>query len=166
MPGSKAPGVTKSPTRGRQAAKGEAMTETEFTPLLSLGGGLLIGTAAVLLMLLHGRIMGATGILSGAIWPRGEPRGWRVAFLAGAVSAPAVWLAATGGWPEITVPVGTAALVLGGLLVGVGVTLANGCTSGHGVCGMARGSRRSIAATLTFMATALLTVFLVRHGGF
>ncbi len=120
-------------------------------------------------MLLHGRVMGATGILSGAIWPAGGsgggPRGWRVAFLAGAVSAPALWLAATGAWPDITVPVGFPALILGGLLVGVGVTLANGCTSGHGVCGMARGSRRSIAATLTFMATALVTVFLIRHGG-
>jgi uncharacterized protein len=145
---------------------GNPMTETEFTPLLSLGGGLLIGSAAVLLMLLHGRVLGATGILSGAIWPGGSSRGWRVAFLAGAASAPALWLAATGGWPEITVPVGTPALVLGGVLVGVGVTLANGCTSGHGVCGMARGSRRSIAATLTFMAAALLTVFVIRHGGF
>ncbi len=143
------------------------MIETEFTPLQSLAGGVLIGAAAVLMMLVHGRIMGATGMLGGLIAPGGAgQRGWRAAFVAGAVSAPAVWLLATGAMPQITVPVGTTALVIGGLVVGIGATLANGCTSGHGVCGMARGSRRSIAATLTFMAMALLTVFLIRHGGF
>lgn len=143
------------------------MIETQFTPLHSLAGGALIGAAAVLLMLVHGRIMGATGILSGLIAPASAgQRGWRAAFVAGAVSAPVLWLLATGTMPQITIPVGTASLVIGGLIVGAGATLANGCTSGHGVCGMARGGRRSIAATLSFMATAFLTVFLIRHGGF
>ncbi|MFO1107023.1 MAG: YeeE/YedE family protein [Amaricoccus sp.] len=137
---------------------------TSFTPLASLAGGALIGLAAVLLMAFHGRIMGATGVLTGAFLPTGPgDRGWRIALLAGMVSAPGLWRLVTGGWPTIDVPVPMAALVLGGLLVGVGVTLGGGCTSGHGVCGNARLSPRSIVATLTFMATCLATVFVVRH---
>ncbi len=137
---------------------------TAFTPLASLAGGALIGLAAVLLMVFHGRILGATGILTGALLPTGPgDRGWRIAMLAGMVSAPAAWRLATGGWPVVDVPVPTAALVLGGLLVGVGVTLGGGCTSGHGVCGNARLSPRSIVATLTFMSTAFATTFVVRH---
>ncbi len=137
---------------------------TTFTPFASLAGGALIGLAAVLLMAFHGRIMGATGILTGAFLPTGPgDRGWRMALLAGMVSAPLVWRLATGGWPVIDVPVPTAALAVGGLLVGVGVTLGGGCTSGHGVCGNARLSPRSIVATLTFMATCAATVFVVRH---
>lgn len=137
---------------------------TAFTPLASLAGGALIGLAAVLLMAFHGRIMGATGVLTGAFLPTGPgDRGWRLALLAGMVSAPGLWLLATGDWPVIDVPVPTAALALGGLLVGIGVTLGGGCTSGHGVCGLARLSRRSIVATPTFMAACLATVFVVRH---
>ena len=137
---------------------------TAFTPLASLAGGALIGLAAVLLMALHGRIMGATGILTGAFLPTGPgDRGWRITLLAGMVSAPALWKLTTGGWPTIDVPVWPGMLVLGGLLVGVGVTLGGGCTSGHGVCGNARLSPRSIVATLTFMATCFATVVVVRH---
>ena len=137
---------------------------TVFTPIASLAGGALIGLAAVLLMAFHGRIMGATGVLTGILLPTGPgDRGWRIAVLSGMVSAPLAWRLATGGWPVIDVPVPTAALVLGGLLVGVGVTLGGGCTSGHGVCGNARLSPRSLVATLTFMATAAATVFVVRH---
>ncbi|MFT3974130.1 MAG: YeeE/YedE family protein [Amaricoccus sp.] len=137
---------------------------TAFTPIASLAGGALIGLAAVLLMALHGRILGVTGILTGALLPAGPgDRGWRVALLAGVVSAPLAWRLATGGWPVIDVPVPGAALAFGGLLVGVGVTLGGGCTSGHGICGNARLSPRSLVATLTFMASCFVTVFVVRH---
>ncbi|WP_068109303.1 YeeE/YedE family protein [Tropicimonas marinistellae] len=138
------------------------MTIVNFTPLASLFGGSLIGLAAVLLMLVLGRIMGATGILAAAIWGE-DDRAWRWAILAGMISGPALYLSLTGEWPEITVPVSTPALVIGGLLVGVGVSYGSGCTSGHGVCGMARLSPRSIAATLTFMLTTGLTVYVTRH---
>ena len=138
------------------------MIETAFTPLASLAGGVLIGLSAVLLMLASGRIMGATGILSGALFGPGA-RDWRLALLAGMVSGPLAVLLLTGSFPEIQVPVTTAAMVVGGLLVGIGVSFGGGCTSGHGVCGMARLSARSIVATLTFMVTTGVTVFLVRH---
>ncbi len=138
--------------------------ETEFTPLASLGGGVLIGIAAVLLMASLGRIMGATGILAGAMMPEGRgDRAWRVAVLAGMVTGPLAVLALTGAMPAVQVPVSTPMLIIGGLVVGLGVTYGSGCTSGHGVCGMARLSRRSIAATLTFMASTGITVYLVRH---
>ncbi|MEE4120900.1 MAG: YeeE/YedE thiosulfate transporter family protein [Paracoccaceae bacterium] len=136
--------------------------ETAFTPFASLGGGILIGLAATLLMLVSGRVMGATGILSGAIWgPQG--RDWRIALLAGMATGPLVLLALTGSFPAIEVPVSTLAMVLGGVLVGIGVTFGAGCTSGHGVCGMARLSTRSIVATLSFMLTTGITVYVVRH---
>lgn len=139
--------------------------ETAFTPLTSLAGGLLIGLAAVLLMALHGRIAGATGILSGIVLPAGWSEwSWRAAMVAGMASAPTAMMLATGTYPEITVPVPLAYLIVGGVTVGFGASLGNGCTSGHGVCGMARFSPRSIAATLVFMATTALTVFVIRHG--
>ncbi|MEH0074260.1 YeeE/YedE family protein [Pannonibacter sp. Pt2] len=137
---------------------------TEFTPLLSLAGGALIGLAAVALMAVHGRIAGITGILGGFLPGSGESdRGWRIAFIAGMIAAPITAMAATGSMPQISVPVSTLALVAGGFLVGIGATFGSGCTSGHGVCGLSRLSARSIAATLTFMATGAVTVFLVRH---
>ena len=140
------------------------MIETAFTPWQSLGGGVLIGLAAVLLMLTLGRIMGATGILAGVFAPASVyDASWRIAILLGMVTGPAVYWLATGGMPEVTVPVSTPMLVIGGFIVGLGVTYGSGCTSGHGVCGMARLSPRSIAATLTFMASTGVTVFLVRH---
>ncbi|SNS16341.1 YeeE/YedE family protein [Tropicimonas sediminicola] len=138
------------------------MEIVNFTPLASLLGGSLIGLAAVLLMLVLGRIMGATGILAAAIWGE-DDRSWRWAILAGMISGPALFLMLTGGWPEITVPSSTPMLVIGGLLVGLGVSYGSGCTSGHGVCGLARLSPRSLAATLTFMLTTGLTVYVTRH---
>jgi uncharacterized membrane protein YedE/YeeE len=140
------------------------MIETAFTPWQSLGGGVLIGLSSVLLMLVAGRIMGATGILAGIFAPASvADMSWRVALLLGMVTGPAVYWLATGGMPEITVPVSMPMLLIGGFIVGVGVTYGSGCTSGHGVCGMARFSPRSIAATITFMLATGVTVFVVRH---
>ena len=138
--------------------------ETLFTPWQSLAGGALIGLASTLLMLFLGRIMGATGIMAGmlAAGPR-DDKSWRVAILLGMITAPLAVLMATGQMPAIEVPVSMPMLVAGGVIVGVGVTYGSGCTSGHGVCGMARLSPRSIAATLVFMVTTGLTVFVVRH---
>ncbi|APH73195.1 YeeE/YedE family protein [Aquibium oceanicum] len=135
---------------------------TEFTPWLSLSGGLLIGLSAVLLMALHGRIAGMTAILAGIIPPFPSDWAWRAAFLAGAIVAPLGWLAA-GNEIAFAVPLSTPTLVIGGLIVGIGVTYGSGCTSGHGVCGMARLSRRSIVATLVFMAFSIATVYVMRH---
>jgi len=140
------------------------MYETAFTPWASLGGGVLIGLSAVLLMLTLGRIMGATGILGGLLVPvSARDFAWRAALVLGMVTGPAVIWLATGAMPEVSVPVSTPMLVVGGLIVGLGVTYGGGCTSGHGVCGMARLSPRSIAATLTFMASTAATVFVIRH---
>jgi hypothetical protein len=135
---------------------------TEFTPFQSLAGGVLIGLSAVLLMAVHGRVAGMTGILTGIIPPAASDWPWRAAFLAGAIAAPAIYLA-VGAEIPFAVPVSTAALAFGGLLVGIGVHLASGCTSGHGICGLARFSRRSLAAVATFMLAAFVTVFVVRH---
>ncbi|WP_147124226.1 YeeE/YedE family protein [Shimia ponticola] len=138
--------------------------ETVFTPWASLAGGVLIGLASILLMLSLGRIMGATGVLAGLFQPRdGADFQWRAALLAGMVTGPVVVWLATGAMPAVEVPISTAALVLGGILVGIGVTYGSGCTSGHGVCGMARLSPRSIAATVTFMIFTGVTVFVARH---
>jgi uncharacterized membrane protein YedE/YeeE len=140
------------------------MIETAFTPFQSLGGGVLIGLAAVLLMATVGRVMGATGILAGVMFPSNRADWlWRVAVLAGMMTGPMVILLLTGQFPAVQVPVSMGMLVVGGFIVGVGVTFGSGCTSGHGVCGMARMSPRSIAATLTFMASTGMTVFVVRH---
>lgn len=138
--------------------------ETEFTPWTSLGGGALIGLAAVLLMGLHGRILGATGVLSGLL-RLNDPADWalRAALVAGMAAGPLVYLLLTGAMPVIDLPVSMAEVILGGLIVGIGVSYGGGCTSGHGVCGNARFSRRSMVATVTFMATAFATVFVTRH---
>ena len=135
---------------------------TGFTPIQSLIGGMMIGLSAVFLMALHGRVAGMTGILTGIIPPAASDWPWRAAFLAGAIVAPVIYLAAGGAIP-FEVPVSTAALAIGGLLVGIGVHFGNGCPSGHGICGLARLSPRSLAAVLTFMLTAFVTVFVVRH---
>ncbi|WP_223475216.1 YeeE/YedE family protein [Oricola indica] len=136
--------------------------ETEFTPILAIVGGVLIGIASVLLMALHGRIAGMTGIVGGVLPPFSSDWTWRAAFLAGAVLAPAV-LVAAGYEIPFDVPPSTLALIVGGLIVGFGATLGSGCTSGHGVCGMARVSPRSIVATGVFMASTFATVYVVRH---
>ena len=141
---------------------------TEFTPWLSLAGGALIGLAAVALMALHGRIAGISGMLQGLLQPKSEGWGWRVAFLAGAVVAPILIYLVSGWRPDFDAPTPMGWLVVGGLIVGVGVQFASGCTSGHAVCGMARLSLRSIVATLCFMITTAITVYVIRHliGGF
>ncbi len=136
---------------------------TEFTPALSLLGGALIGLSAVLLMAFHGRIAGMTGILTGLLPPVASDWGWRAAFLIGAVGAPSLLLALTGAALPYASPVPLPLIVTGGLVVGVGVYFGSGCTSGHGVCGLARLSPRSLVATLVFMGSAFATVFVVRH---
>jgi len=138
--------------------------ETAFTPFMSFGGGLAIGLAAVLLMLGLGRIFGATGILSGAIFfENRDELSWRVALIIGMVLAPGLIFVVSGTIPTIEVPVSPVMIVIGGVIVGLGASLGSGCTSGHGVCGLSRLSVRSIVAVPTFMATAAITVFLVRH---
>lgn len=137
---------------------------TTFTPGAALMGGALIGLSATLLMLVAGRIMGATGILAGLVWPSSaSDAGWRAALVAGMVTGPLVVLGLTGQLPQVQVPVSNVALIVGGLIVGVGVTYGGGCTSGHGVCGIARVSPRSIIATVTFMIATAATVYVVRH---
>ena len=135
---------------------------TEFTPWQSLIGGALIGLSAVLLMALHGRIAGMTAIIGGVLPPLSSDWQWRAAFLVGAIVAPLVFLAA-GGEIGFAVPPGTGMLIAGGFIVGIGVTYGSGCTSGHGVCGMARLSPRSIAATAVFMAATFVSVYVIRH---
>lgn len=138
--------------------------ETVFTPWQSLAGGLLIGLSATLLMLSNGRILGATGIFGGLFFPEDRADwSWRFALLLGAATGPIAMLMISGQLPEIQATVPGWALAAGGVIVGLGATLGSGCTSGHGVCGMARLSPRSILATLTFMASTGLTVFVVRH---
>lgn len=138
--------------------------ETEFTPFMSLLGGVLIGLSAVILMGLFGRVMGATGILAGFLMPASrQDWGWRAALLAGMATGPFVYFGLSGGFPAVEVPVSTTSMIIGGLLVGAGVTYGGGCTSGHGVCGIARLSPRSITATVVFMICALATVYVVRH---
>ena len=140
------------------------MIETTFTPGASLLGGALIGVATVTLMALLGRVFGATGIVAGVLFNRdGTGLDWRLALLAGMVTAPVLVMLATGQMPAVEVPVSLPMLLVGGVLVGIGVSYGSGCTSGHGVCGLARLSPRSLVATLTFMATTAATVFLVRH---
>ena len=126
----------------------------------ALLGGALIGLAATLLLLLNGRVLGITGIVAGIA---GRDAQWRVLFILGMIAGAVVLVSLRPDAMAVGVRLQTAALVVGGLLVGFGTRLANGCTSGHGVCGIARLSTRSIAATLVFMSTGALTVFLARH---
>lgn len=135
-----------------------------FTPLSGLLGGALIGLAAALLMLLTGRIAGISGIFGGLLTPTANDRGWRLAFVAGLIAAPLIAALATGmRLPSPAMPASLIVIVIAGLLVGVGTRMGNGCTSGHGVCGIARLSPRSLIATATFMATAIATVAIARH---
>lgn len=137
----------------------------EFTPITSLVGGALIGLAAVVLMLLNGRVAGVSGIAAGLLsLSREAPgRGWRLAFVAGLIAAP-LCLALFEGPPAMKIAGPLPVMALAGFLVGFGTVLGNGCTSGHGVCGIARLSPRSLAATAAFMVAGMITVFLVRHG--
>jgi len=136
----------------------------QLLPLLAaLAGGLLIGAAALGLLALSGRVAGVSGIVGGLLPPHRGDLDWRLAYLAGLLAG-GLLLHAMGALPD-AVPASRATLVVGGLLVGFGTRLGNGCTSGHGVCGLGRGSPRSLAAVLTFMSVAILTVLVTRHLG-
>jgi uncharacterized protein len=138
-----------------------------FTPLSAATGGVLIGLSAALLWVAMGRIAGISGILGGLIGGMGATRTreivWRLAFLAGLVAAPLLYRLGGGELPEPSVATAPGLLIAAGLLVGFGTRMGSGCTSGHGVCGLARLSRRSLAATALFMGIAAVTVFVVRH---
>ena len=138
-------------------------TVTPFTPLASTLGGVLIGLSAVLVMALFGRIAGISGITTGAIPARRDDWDWRLAFVLGLVAAPLLVFFVSGEAVEQTVPGNVPMMIVAGLLVGLGTVNGSGCTSGHGVCGLARLSTRSLVAVLTFMAFAFATVFLIRH---
>ena len=133
-----------------------------FTPLAALAGGVLIGIAAAMFALLNGRIAGISGVLGGLLRPTQGDMAWRIAFLLGLVGAPLVYvLFAALPKPQIDASYG--ALILAGLLVGIGTRYGSGCTSGHGVCGLSRLSPRSLAATAAFMGAGFVTVFVTRH---
>jgi uncharacterized protein len=137
---------------------------TAFTPLASLIGGMMIGLSAVLMMLVAGRIAGISGIAAGALPPVRDGLPGRLAFIAGLVAAPVLHAAVTGQASAVTIAAPPLTLLVAGLLVGFGSVWGSGCTSGHGVCGLARLSVRSAVAVAVFMATAVVTVFLMRHG--
>jgi uncharacterized membrane protein YedE/YeeE len=139
-----------------------AIDWNHFTPLAATAGGLLIGIAAAMFVLLNGRIAGISGVLGGLLRPSKGDVAWRAAFVLGLVGAPCVYLLFA-VLPRPQIDVGYGALILAGLLVGVGTRYGSGCTSGHGVCGISRLSPRSLAATVTFMAAGFVTVFVVRH---
>ena len=130
---------------------------THFTPWASVGGGVLIGIAAAMLVLLNGRIAGISGILGGLLTPRAGDLAWRVAFLLGLLLAPVLMK----GTPRIEASFPT--LIVAGLLVGLGTSYGSGCTSGHGVCGLSRLSPRSLVATAAFMLAGMATVFVAKH---
>lgn len=138
---------------------------TEFTPWAALAGGLMIGTSAVLLMASVGRIAGISGLIYQVMKSNGhkEVRWHATLFLLGIFCAVPLWLMTMGVWPEQWVSDKFWQIGIAGGLVGFGAAFGNGCTSGHGVCGISRGSLRSILATVTFMLTAMLTVWIVRH---
>ena len=134
------------------------------TPRSGLFGGARIGLAAAGLMLLTGRVAGVSGIFGGLLALRPADQGWRIAFVAGLIAAPLLATLVGRPLPAPAMASNLALVALGGLLVGFGSRMGNGCTSGHGVCGFARLSARSIAATVIFMTTAVITVAIVRHG--
>ncbi|MEX3999197.1 YeeE/YedE family protein [Paraburkholderia sp. EG285A] len=133
-----------------------------FTPYASFAGGLMIGAAAALFVLVNGRIAGISGLLGGLLPGAGGERGVNAAFVIGLIAAPLLWRLRA-ALPATQIDASMLTLVVAGLLVGVGTRYGSGCTSGHGVCGIARGSRRSFVATGAFMAAGFATVFAVRH---
>ena len=133
-----------------------------FAPWPALAGGLLIGIAAAMFVLLNGRIAGVSGVLGGLLIPARGDVAWRLSFVLGLLIAPTVY-AFFGARSPLRIDAGDVALVLAGLLVGVGTRYGSGCTSGHGVCGVARLSLRSLVATLAFMGAGFVTVFVLRH---
>ncbi|MBO0663273.1 YeeE/YedE family protein [Jiella sp. MQZ9-1] len=135
----------------------------QFTPLSALIGGALIGLSAVMLLVFNGRIAGISGIFDGALRLHTRGLGWRLAFLAGLFAAAPLLALIGNDLPNVSSGASTWAMIAGGLLVGFGSRLGSGCTSGHGVCGIGRASPRSLVATATFMAAAIVTVFVSRH---
>lgn len=135
---------------------------SEFTPVSALAGGILVGLAAASFLLFNGRIAGISGILGGLLSPVRNDMLWRMAFLGGLIGTPILWKLFA-ELPEIEVNAGFPAIIIAGLLVGVGTRYGSGCTSGHGVCGLSRLSPRSLVATLSFMATGFITVYIIRH---
>jgi len=135
---------------------------TEFTPILSLVGGILIGLSAAGAFLLFGRVVGMTGILAGTLNLNFGEGSWRPFFLIGVVVTP-LTLSMIAPSPHGFEPMGLIPMIIGGFLVGYGTRVGSGCTSGHGICGISRLSKRSIVATCTFMTTAVVTVFAIRH---
>jgi uncharacterized membrane protein YedE/YeeE len=133
-----------------------------FTPWSALAGGVLIGTAAALFVLLNGRIAGISGVIGGLLNPTKGDVAWRAAFVIGLVGAPIVYALFT-ALPRPQIAADYGALVLAGLLVGIGTRYGSGCTSGHGVCGVSRLSPRSLVATVAFMVAGFATVFVTRH---
>lgn len=133
------------------------------TWVIALAGGVLIGLSATVLLWLNGRVAGVSGIVNGVLFPKAGDVSWRAMFLAGLVVAGGLYMALVPGAPLPRTDYSRVGLVVAGLLVGFGTRMGNGCTSGHGVCGLGRLSMRSLAAVLTFMATAIATTFLVRH---
>jgi len=134
-----------------------------FTPIPSLLGGIILGIAAALYVVLHGRILGISGIVFGLFHPDNEGRAWRVVFILGLLTAPFLGAVFFDVQPIIEVDADWPAVLLAGLLVGFGTQYGSGCTSGHGICGLSRLSPRSLVATLSFMAAGFLTVFVLRH---
>ncbi|MDP4546271.1 MAG: YeeE/YedE family protein [Marinobacter sp.] len=135
---------------------------SEFTPISALAGGILVGLAAASFLLFNGRIAGISGILGGLLTPVRNDMLWRMAFLGGLIGTPIVWKLFA-ELPKIEVNAGFPAIIIAGLLVGIGTRYGSGCTSGHGVCGLSRLSPRSLVATLSFMATGFITVYVIRH---
>lgn len=134
-----------------------------FTPISSLIGGMLIGLSAAALLLFDGKIAGISGIVGGILSPTKNDTLWRLFFVVGLLTGGVFFYSISPQSFEIGISRSTGALILAGLLVGFGTRLGNGCTSGHGVCGVSRLSKRSILATVTFMATGILTVFIINH---
>ena len=134
-----------------------------LTWLTALAGGVLIGLSATLLLWLNGRVAGVSGILNGVVFPKPGDLSWRVAFLAGLIAVGGLYMAVVPGAPLPRTDFSRAGLIVAGLLVGFGTRMGNGCTSGHGVCGLGRLSMRSLAAVVTFMATAIATTYVLRH---
>jgi uncharacterized membrane protein YedE/YeeE len=136
---------------------------TEFTPFSALAGGALIGLSAVLLLLFNGRVAGISGILNGTLYAKKTDKLWRVLFLAGLIIGALIFQLAFPQFnsPRTAYPLGL--LILGGFLVGLGARLANGCVSGHGICGIGMLSKKSLIATVIFMLSGIITVFITRH---
>ena len=134
-----------------------------FAPVPALLGGMILGVAASLYVLLHGRILGISGIISGLLRPKMQDLAWRLSLVLGLLAAPFLAALLFGIFPIVEIDSGWAGIVLAGLLVGFGAQYGSGCTSGHSVCGLSRLSPRSLVATLTFMGAGFLTVFALRH---